>query len=253
MNMQPRVDFDYDAFEEEVFRASLKAFTNLQNDFSHEKFYGFALGTSPSFLWVTPHANTEEGLARTARKYANYDYMAGVSFDDMKAYLRPNIGAYDIPMESYDLSFNKANEMISFHSEQVDELEDRYIDELGEDREDEVFFDIIYPLYERIEARIVNAIRRLDQRHIFEKTNSRDNITLLFSSDLGDPEVYTVEELNPPHVCEKFIKDCQKSREVYEATLGDRNTSRNRKSPPIQRKNKSQENLNGRKSSAPKP
>ena len=223
MNMQPRVDFDYDAFEEEVFSASLKAFANLQNDFSHEKFYGFALGTSSSFVWVTPHANTEEGLARTARKYANYDYMAGISFDDVKAYLRPNISAYDIPMESYDLSFNKASEMISFHSEQVDELYDRYVDELGEDREDDAF-DIIYPLYERIEARIVNAIRRLDQQHIFEKTNSRDNITLLFSSDLGDPELYTVEELNPPHVCEKFIKDRQKYREVYETIHGDRNT-----------------------------
>ena len=223
MNRQPRVDFDYDAFEEEVFSASLKAFTNLQNDFSHEKFYGFALGTSPSFVWVTPHANTEEGLARAARKYANYDYMAGVSFDDVKAYLRPNIGAYDIPIDPYYLLLNKATKMTSFYSKQVDELYDRYVDDLGEDREDDAF-DIIYPLYERIKARIVNAIRRLDQRHIFEKTNSRDNITLLFSSDLGDPEGYTVEELNPPHVCEKFTKDRQKYREVYEAIHGDRNT-----------------------------
>ena len=218
MNMQPRVDFDYDAFEEEVFRASLKAFTNLQNDFSHETFYGFALGTSPSFLWVTPHANTEEGLVRTARKYANRDYMAGISFDDVKAYLRPRISDYDT-IDPYDILLNKASEMISFHSEQVDELYDGYVDELGEDREDDAF-DIIYPPYERIEARIVNAIRRLDQQHIFEKTNSRDNITLLFSSDLGDPETYTIEELNPPHVCEKFIKDFQKFLKVRKVIHG---------------------------------
>lgn len=216
--MQPRVDFDYDAFEEEVFRASLKAFTNLQNDFSHETFYGFALGTSPSFLWVTPHANTEEGLVRTARKYANRDYMAGISFDDVKAYLRPRISDYDT-IDPYDILLNKASEMISFHSEQVDELYDGYVDELGEDREDDAF-DIIYPPYERIEARIVNAIRRLDQQHIFEKTNSRDNITLLFSSDLGDPETYTIEELNPPHVCEKFIKDFQKFLKVRKVIHG---------------------------------
>ena len=218
MSMQPRVDFDYDAFEEEVFRASLKAFTNLQNDFSHETFYGFALGTSSSFVWVTPHANTEEGLVRTAKKYANRDYMAGISFDDVKAYLRPRISDYDT-IDPYDLLLNKASEMISFHSEQVDELYDRYVDDLGEDREDDAF-DIIYPLYERIEDRIVNAIRRLDQQRIFEKTNSRDNITLLFSSDLGDPEVYTVEKLNPPQVCEKFIKDFQKFLKVRKVIHG---------------------------------
>ena len=220
MSMQQEIDFDYDAFEEEVFRASLNAFTSLQNDFSHEKFYGFALGSSPNFRWVIPCANTEEGLVRTARRYAkryaNYNFItdADISFDDLKAYLRPIIGDYDL-LNPYDLSFNKANEMISFYSEQVDELYNRYVDDLGEDREDDAF-DIIYPFYERIEDRIVNAIRRLDQQHVFEKTNSRDNIILGFSIDLGDPETYTIEELNPPHVCEKF----KKSLEVRKAIRG---------------------------------
>ena len=54
--------------------AARAAFGELRNDHPGEAFYGFALGLLPATAEVTAAANTEEGLIRTATRYASDGY-----------------------------------------------------------------------------------------------------------------------------------------------------------------------------------
>lgn len=206
MGIKWEIDFDYQRFEEVLFEASLKAFTDIQNDFAHETFYAFALASSASFARVDIVANTEEGLNRKASKFQSRPEYKIQPLSNIKNYLRAQITEYDFwghSMPDYVSYFQISNDMIIQHSNLVESVEENneiYLHEEG-------FVTISVHFIVKLERICLRVLSQLDEIKIFEQTNSRDNITLEVNIGYDEPDIQTktIAMLNPPSVYKKYL------------------------------------------------
>ena len=226
------LDFDYDALEEAIYRGARQAFGNLQRDYQHETFYGFALMSNDHYYDVTIAANSEEGLARRVNDNRKYGQRFGDADEELcKAYLRPIVEDYYFfrerkLMQNYQPLLASANAMMRDHTERstdLVEVSDAYNSVAYEDT-DAAWERLIEPFESEIRTRFSNVLRRLDRIQLFEMTNSRDNVTLgihvhdsKFSPDgvLADSHM-----LNPDTVHRKFMADYERHLEAEKILWG---------------------------------
>jgi len=68
-----RIDFDFDAFESEVYGAARVKFTGLHRGMSSDTFYSFNFCTADAYIVVF----TQEGLENTVRRERQYTNAIG--------------------------------------------------------------------------------------------------------------------------------------------------------------------------------
>lgn len=210
MSIDFTVDFDFDAFEDAVYEAARQVFAKLQRDFSNERFYTFNLVTGDVSQYVTAFVNSEEELTRNA-SHLDLPPGAELSLEDRKCLLRHALHSNKFNSDEngseLDRSFEEASTMLLALQDQLEEIEDRLIEDEGtdEDEFDEFVFDNVH---DPIEATLKRVLQRLDQEHSFEATNRRENIHLdvLSSGDLGEL-MGPFPDLNPPESCKMYADD----------------------------------------------
>ena len=154
MAAKHEIEFDFEALEEELFSALAKSFTNLQLDFPDERFYNFTLYISPSMVYVSIAANTEDGLLATAKSYRDkYPKYARESVDDVKALFRHEFGDFAFfaqgkDMSAYDAMVKRADKMLSDFGEKIETLQDKLLEELDDDFD--AAWEILEPYHERV-------------------------------------------------------------------------------------------------------
>lgn len=213
MGVQWEIDFDYARFEQLLHTASLEAFTDIQAKHPNQTFYNFSLYSTPLFTYAEPICNTEEGLTNVANRYLskynkqkpNHD----VILEDIKMSLRcGSLGDFVYySNEIYQEIFQPVNRLLSDFEEQIAKLDNnnrQYISDKG-------CWEIQKILIGKIEAIELKVMTQLDSRHIFEKTNPRNNVTLgLRFRDQSEKEIARYASiLNPPDVYEKFIAELE--------------------------------------------
>ena len=217
MGVQWEIDFDYEAFETELYQVSLETFRDIQVNHADETFYMFSLFSTALFDYLYPTANSEEGLTRTAKRYRT-NYLekkpeADISLFDIKLDLRysPVDSAYHAP-KIYDPLFQPINDMLGDHIVLLDKLEEYNIQFVGRDGAWKIDQLIRY----KLEVIMLKVMTQLDAQHIFEQTNKRENIVLgLRFGDQSDKEIERYSSmLNPPEVHTKFYDLLQKSYEI---------------------------------------
>ncbi len=232
MTAKLELDFDYDALEEAIYTGARQAFENLQRDFQHETFYGFALMSNDHYYDVTITANSEEGLARRVDDNRKYDQQFRDADDELcRAYLRPIVEEYYFfrewkLMQNYAPLLASANAMMRDHTERstdLVEVSDAYSSVPYEDTDAE-WERLIEPFEREIRTRFINALRRLDQIQLFEMTNSRDNVTLgihVHDSNFSpDGVLADTHKLNPVIVHRKFMADYERHLEAERILRG---------------------------------
>ena len=207
------IDFDFDAFEAEVYEAAHVVFAKLQRDYSNETFYTFNFCVGDVMQNVYIIVNTEQELERFARgALPNDDRYLDVPFEDFRTYWRYQMPSYmgiDGKSDSeFAKRFAKANDMLWSLNEAINDLEDDLLESEKMDEDD--IFDYLYEnFYEPISDRLARVLQRLDKEGAFELTNRRENIHLgvlestWFDDDLPGPFL----ELNPPQSCRKYEED----------------------------------------------
>lgn len=214
MGIQWEIDFDYQAFEDTLYKASLKIFTDVQEKHSDEAFYNFSLYSTPLFGYVVPTCNSEEGLTRTAQRYVDIHHKAERHTDrtveDWRIILRcgtPADFAYHDSDEN-DLIFEPSNNLLNEFEMKLEDLNNNNKEFVGVDG----CGQIQELLFSRIEIVMLKVMSRLDSIHLFEKTNTRDKVTLgLRFGDQSDEEIarYT-SMLNPFDVYVKFMNELKR-------------------------------------------
>ena len=227
-----QLDFDYDALEDAIFTGARQAFRQLQRDFKHETFYGFALMSNDHYYDVTLAANSEEGLTRRVDENRKYGQSFGDADEEIcKVYLRPIVEEYYFfqewnLMQRYQPFLKKANAMMRDHTERsgsLVEFSDAY--NRGPDAGSVAAWDrLIEPFEAEIRERFSNALRRLDQFNLFEMTNTRDNVTLGIhvhdSKFSPDGVLADTHKLNPETVHRKFMADYERHLEAERVLFG---------------------------------
>ena len=225
MGVQWEIDFDYNEFEKQLYDASLKAFTTVQDDHKDETFYGFALNSSALLGYMGMSANTEEGLTRVALKYKESFYLErnqsiDLPLEMIRLELRISVGDYAyFAKQKYNQYFDESvNELLSEHSRKMDELEENNLNYLDEEEDEEELQEIYFSSHDKLFDVIIKVLRELDSLRIFEKTNERNNINLrLFPGLTSDEEMFYYTSLtNPPEVYESFIQEVKQSRRISE-------------------------------------
>ena len=217
------IDFDFEALEAELYSGLAKAFTSLQLDFPDERFYNFTLYISPSMVYVSIAANTEDSLIATVRQYREkFPKYAKVSFDKTKAYFRHEFGdfgffAHGHDMSAYDTFLEKSNKLLSKFDQETDELLDFWLERLNDDFD--AAWEYVGPLHERVLDICERVIRSLDKDKVFELNSERDHVTLLVrhGDSEADPEI--VRRLNPDSVYRRFLRNydiAQKAIEIMQ-------------------------------------
>ena len=232
MSDRLELDFDYDALEDAIYTGARQAFRQMQRDYKLETFYGFAIMSNDHYYDVTLAANSEEGLARRVEDNRKYRQGFGDADEALcKAYLRPIVEEYFFfreweLMQGYEPLLDNANAMIRDHTDRsgsLVEFSDAY--NSSPDNALEAAWDrLIEPFEAEIRRRFSNALRRLDQIHLFELTNSRDNITLGIhvhdSKFSPDGLLADTHKLNPEIVHRKFMKDYERHLEAEKLLFG---------------------------------
>ena len=232
--MSARLDlnFDYDALEDAIFAGARHAFRQMQRDFKHETFYGFALMSNDHYHDVTLAANSEEGLTRRVVENRKYSQEFRDADEELcKAYLRPVVEDYFFfrewkLMQRYEPFLKKANVLMRDHRERstsLIEFSDAY--SRGPDAGSDAAWDrLIEPFEAEIRERFSNALRRLDQINLFEMTNTRDNVTLGIhvhdSKFSPDGVLADTHRLNPEIVHRKFMADYERHLEAEKVLFG---------------------------------
>ena len=91
MSFDLTIDFDFDAFEAEVYTAARNVFLKLQQEYSNETFYTFNLVTGNILQYVNVFVSTEEELTRNAADELKTRIYFGdrmPSLEDRKCHLR---------------------------------------------------------------------------------------------------------------------------------------------------------------------
>ncbi len=212
MDINLTIDFDFDAFEAEVYKAARAVFAKLQRDYGGETFYTFNLVTGDVSQYVTVFVDSEEELTRNAGEEQLSPGLE-LSIEDrrylLRHSLRNNKFNTGVTGDEIDSSFSDASNMLLALQTQVEALEDRLIDE--EDADEDEFDEFVYEtIHEPIEAALKRVMQRLDREGAFEETNARENVHLgvLSSGDRGELlGPYT--DLNPASVCAKYSEDVE--------------------------------------------
>ena len=210
MDIKFEIDIDFGLFEEAVYAAARLVFTKLQQDFGKESFYTFNLVTGDVSQYVTAFVNSEEELTRNARDL-DLPSEAELSLEDRKHLLRHSLHNNRFNSgetgSELDRTFESATAMLLALQNQLEELEDRLIDEdeIDEDDYDELVYENVH---EPIEAALKRVLMRLDREGIFTATNTRENVHLgvLSAGDSGEL-MGPFPDLNPPAVCRKYTDD----------------------------------------------
>ena len=216
------IDFDFDAFEEASYEAAHEFFSKIQRDRSSEVFYTFNFMIGDVTQYFSICANTEEELERNSRKYLNDwgTFFDGVPLEDVKTYFRhqPFIFLYSVPSElGRSKRLDKVNGMLSTQSELIQTFSRRRLKRADENR----FYSYVEEAYDdRVVMALKNVLRKLDKADSFTMTNRRENVHLgvLSSSALEcEPLLGPFDDINPPLTCQRYQKDADAFRRVYEA------------------------------------
>jgi len=207
MATQWEIDFDYDNFEDVLYEAGLQAFTEIQDQYDGETFYTFGFEASSIFEAPRIMACTEERLYSHAMdKYAEYKEEADFTLDEAIANLRYNYLAYYETGLDYDdkAAFAQVRDMMHYEWQgQITDMEDHSLHQLKYYTETDVW----EYHYNRMEAKFLKVINRLDAQTIFERSNVRSSITLFLRRLDYYPEFLhdrSMEMINPPDVVKRF-------------------------------------------------
>ena len=226
MSMNLTIDFDFDAFEEEVFAAARVVFAELQRERRAESFYTFNFVTGDVMQHVNLYVNTEEELERFCRSEVQRDdrYL-DVPFEAFKTYWRyhpPSLILVDSGSNSeFGKRFAKTNDLLWALRSQVEDLEDELLDDEEVDEDD--YYNAVYETVdEPLTERLKSVLRRLDGEGAFEITNGRENIHLGVIQSNWDYDMLPgpFDELNPPKSCQRYERDAAVFRRVYDTLSG---------------------------------
>ena len=211
MAAKHEIDFDFEALEAEMYSALAKAFTSLQLDYPDERFYNFTLFVSPSMVYISIAANTEDGLSATAKYYQDkYPKYAKESFNDIKAHFRHEFGdfgffAHGQDMSAYDAMVKRADEMLSDFVEKIEFLQDILLEELDDDFD--AAWETLEPYHDRVLNICVRVMKRLDSDKVFALNSPRHDVTLLVRHGDSEPDPEVARRLNPESVYMRFLKE----------------------------------------------
>ena len=214
MGTQWEIDFDYDNFEDVLYEAGLQAFTEIQDQYDGETFYTFGFEASSIFEAPGIMACTEERLYSHAMdKYSEFNEEADFTLDEAIAYLRYNYLEYHYfgPTVDDKLVMDPVRELI-FHEweKQLHDLDDVN----SSDGKYYSYPDVYEYHYNRLEAKFLKVISRLDGQSVFERTNERSNIALFLRRLDYFPEFLhdtTMHMINPPDVVERFYRERERA------------------------------------------
>ena len=218
MGMNLTIDFDFDAFEEEVYGTARVVLPKLQRDRRGESFYTFNFLMGEVTDNVSMVAITEEELERLARRELQRDdRYYDLPYDDFKTYLRHRWYDYAIRVYPYDESefarqFAKANDMLYEQSKHIIEMAMELVDDGDVDEDD--YDDYVNENYhEPVEDRLKSVLQGLDKDGVSEMTNQRVSVHVgiqhpVHLDDLLPGPFY---ELNPPQSFQRYEND----EEVY--------------------------------------
>ena len=227
MSFDLTIDFDFDAFEAEVYAAARAVFSELQRERRDETFYTFNFLMGQVTDNVSIIANTEEELERHARGEIQRDnrYL-DLPYDDFKTFSRHLWHNFAITVFPNDDSqharrFAKLNDMLYEQSDYLMEMEMELVDE-GDINEDEYEDFVNENFDEPVEARLTAVLQRLDNEGLFEMTNLRENIHIGIQHPV-DFDAYLpgpFYELNPPASCQSYEQDAAVFQRVYATLFG---------------------------------
>ena len=223
MDIKLEIDFDFDAFEEEVYEAARVVFRKLQQDRSDETFYTFNFVTGDVMQDLHMLVNTEEELVRRVRREIQRDELySHLPFENLKSYLRYHPSSLiqigrDSDSEFVRL-FAKVNHLLNTLMRQIEDLEDELLEDEEMDEED--YYDAVYEtIDEPITAKLMCVLRRLDAESAFEVTNERERIHLGVLQSQWDYDTLPgpFHEINPPESCRRYAHYDQVFRAVAAA------------------------------------
>lgn len=210
MSFKLTIDFDFDAFEGEVYAVARAVFTKLQRDYSNETFYTFNLVTGDVSQYVTVFVDSEEELTRNASEEKMPPGLE-LALEDrrylLRHSLRNNKFNTGVMGDEVDNRFSDATSLLLALQTQVEALEDSLIDD--ENMDDDEFDDFVYEeVHEPVEETLKWVMQRLDREGVFEVTNARENMHLgvLSSGDRGEL-LGPFTDLNPASACSKYSED----------------------------------------------
>lgn len=226
MSIDLTIDFDFDAFEAEVYAAARAVFAKLQRDYSNETFYTFNLVTGDVMQDVYMYVNTEEELERFVRREVLRDERyRDVPFEDFRTYWRyhpPSLMLiYSKTDSEFAKRFAKANDMLWALRNQIENLEDGLLDDDEVDEDD--YYDTVYETVdEPITERLKSVMRRLDNEGAFEITNKRENIHLGVIQSKWDYDTLPgrFDDINPAESCRRYEQDEVTFQRVQTAIWG---------------------------------
>ena len=218
------LDFDFEALETQLYSSLKLAFNQLQLDFPDEQFYNFTLYVSPSMVYCSIAANTEDLLSATAREYREkYPKYAKVSFEETKEYFRHEFGDFvryfaGSNIIPYDAIIEKANNLLNEFSQKTEQLLDSLLERFDDDFD--TAWIIVGPPHERVLDICVTVMKRLDEDGVFEVNSSRDDVTILVrhGDSEADPEV--ARRLNPDKVYRRFLNEQKHAEKIRKLMYG---------------------------------
>jgi len=221
MGVDFTIDFDFDAFEAEVYSAARAKFTSLHREMSGDTFYSFNFCTADVYQHVYIVVFTQNGLENTVRRQGQYhERYRIVAYEELKNYFRfePESSYFISPGLDTEFArlFEKANDMLMlFHTKISEHFRDPAIDD------SEVFDSLYDPMCAQIRSTLKKVLQRLDREGRFESSNGRADIHngLLHSAPTDDwPGPFY--DLNPPESCRRYIAAKVAYREVRKKIWG---------------------------------
>ena len=227
MSIVLTIDFDFDAFEEEMYDAARAVFAELQRERRDETFYTFNFLMGQVTDNVSIIANTEEELERCARReIQRSDRFLDRPYDEFKTFSRHLWHDFAITVFPNDSSeharrFAKANDMLYRQSQYLIETAMELEDEGDIDSDD--YDDFVNENFdEPVESKLVSVMKRLDKESLFEMTNKRENVHIGIQHpvDFNDSLPGPFYELNPPESCRLYERDAAVFQRAYAALFG---------------------------------
>ena len=227
MDSNLTIDFDFDAFEEEVYAAARLVFTELQRERRDETFYTFNFLMGQVTDNVSIIANTEEELELYARREVKRDnrYL-DLPYGDFKIFSRHlwhNFAVSVFPNDNGEHArrFARTNDMLYEQADYLIEMAMDLVDEGDVDSDD--YDDYVSENFdEPVEERLIKVLQRLDKEGLFEMTNRRENIHLGIQHpvDFDDTLPGPFFELNPPESRQRYEQDRAVFQRVYATLYG---------------------------------
>lgn len=223
MSFDLTIDFDFDAFEEEVFAAARAVFDEIQQERRDETFYTFNFVTGDVMQDLHMFVNTEEELVRQVhREIQRNELYMHLPFENLKSYLRyhpSSLIQIDRDSDSeFARYFAKANDMLWALKSQIEEMEDELLDD-DEVEEDDYYDAVCETVDEPIAERLMSVLRRLDAEGAFEVTNERERIHLGVLQSQWDYDTLPgpFHEINPSESCRRYAHYAEVFRAISAA------------------------------------